>query len=142
MSKFFLVFARHSKAREFLKLIQGAMIVMEYVAKFIELSRFADYYVVTVMAKVRKIEDDLKLSIRGKIVGFLLKDMDSMVRTSTSIERDIDEQRASGMRVLVGRERRVNLLLARGRSRRLILHNRFSCKVATIRAKARPEQGY
>ena len=48
------------------------MTVMEYAAKFIELARFADNYVATNMAKVRRFEDGLKLSIRGKIVGFLL----------------------------------------------------------------------
>ena len=53
----------------------------EYVAKFTELARFGDDYVATDMAKVKKFEDGLKFSIRGKIVGFLLQDMDSMVRT-------------------------------------------------------------
>ena len=43
------------------------------------------------MAKVRKFEDDLKLSIGGKIVGFLLQDMDSIVRTAMAIEREIDD---------------------------------------------------
>ena len=46
------------------------MTVMEYVAKFIELTRFVHDYVATDFAKVRKFEDGLKLSIRGKIVGF------------------------------------------------------------------------
>ena len=45
------------------------------------------------MAKVRKFEDDLKLSIRGKIIGFLLQDMDSMVKTAMAIERDIEDAR-------------------------------------------------
>ena len=40
----------------------------------------------TNMAKVRKFKDGLKLSIRGKIIGFLLQDMDSMVRTTMAIE--------------------------------------------------------
>ena len=70
------------------------MIVLEYVAKFIELAHFKDDYVATEMAKVRKFEDGLKLSIRGKIVGFLLQDMDSMVRTSIAIEREIDDERS------------------------------------------------
>ena len=43
------------------------------------------------MAKVRKFEDGLKLSIRGKIVGFILQDMDYMVRTAMTIEREIDD---------------------------------------------------
>ena len=72
LSKFFMASARHAKAREFLELKQGSMTVLEYVAKFIELARFGDDYVATDLAKVRKFEDGLKLSIRGKIVGFLL----------------------------------------------------------------------
>ena len=41
-------------------------------AKFIELARFTDEYEDADVAKVRKFEDGLKLSIRDKIVGFLL----------------------------------------------------------------------
>ena len=52
------------------------MIVLEYVAKFIALARFINDYVATDIAKVRKFEDRLKLSTRGKIVGLLLQDMD------------------------------------------------------------------
>ena len=62
------------------------MTVMKYVAKFTELACFADDYVAIDMVKVRKFEDDLKLSIRGKIVGFLLQDMDSIFRTTMAIE--------------------------------------------------------
>ena len=42
MGKFFLPSARHTKAREFLELNQGTMIVLEYVARFTELARFAN----------------------------------------------------------------------------------------------------
>ena len=63
MGKYFPAFARHEKAREFLELKQGTMIVLEYVAKSIELARFTDDYVATDMGKVRKFEDGLKLSI-------------------------------------------------------------------------------
>ena len=72
MGKFFPASARHAKAREFLELKHGSMTMLEYVAKFTELARFRDDYMATNMAKVRKFEDGLKLSIRGKIVGFLL----------------------------------------------------------------------
>ena len=67
------------------------MTVLEYVAKFIELARFADDYMATYMAKVMKFEDGLKLSIRGKIMGILLQDMDFMVRTTMTIKREIDD---------------------------------------------------
>ena len=46
------------------------------------------------MAKVRKFEDGLKLSIRGKIVGLLLQDMDLMVKRGMAIERDVDDARS------------------------------------------------
>ena len=48
------------------------MTVLEYLAKFTELSRFEDNYVATYMAKVKEFEDVLKLSIRGKIAEPLL----------------------------------------------------------------------
>ena len=42
MSKYFPATTRHAKAQEFLELRQGAMTVMEYVARFTELTRFSD----------------------------------------------------------------------------------------------------
>ena len=72
MCNFFPASTRHAKAREFLELKQGNMTVLEYVAKFTELSCFRDDYVVIDMVKVWKFEDGMKLSIRGKIAGFLL----------------------------------------------------------------------
>ena len=46
------------------------------------------------MAKVRKFEDGLKLSIRGKIVGLLLQDLDFVVKTAMTIEREVDDARS------------------------------------------------
>ena len=61
------------------------MTMMEYMARFTELTRFGDDYVATDMIKVRRFENGLKLSIRGKIVGLCLQDMDSMVGTALAI---------------------------------------------------------
>ena len=80
-------FPEIAKAQEFLELKQGAMTMMDYVTRFIELARFADNYVAIVLAKVRRFENGLKLSIRARIVGFRLQDMDSMVGTALTIER-------------------------------------------------------
>ena len=60
MVKYFPDTARHAKAQDFLELKQGAMTVMDYVARFTELSRFADDYVATDMAKVRRFENGMK----------------------------------------------------------------------------------
>ena len=67
------------------------MTVMEYVARFMELARFSNDYVATDMAKVRRFENGLKLSIRGRIVGLRLQDMDSVVGTTLTIEREIED---------------------------------------------------
>ena len=91
MGKYFPASARHTKSLEFLELKQGTMTVLGYAANFIELARFADDYVATNMAKVRKFEDGLKLSTRGKIVELLLQDLDSMVKTTMAIEREVDK---------------------------------------------------
>ena len=69
ISKYFLEIA---KAQEFLELKQGAMTVMDYVTRFTELARFVDDYVATNLAKVRRCENGLKLSIRARIVGLRL----------------------------------------------------------------------
>ena len=63
-------------------------------AKLTELACFTDDYVATDMDKVRKFEDGLKLSIRGKIVGLLVQDMDSMVRIVVAIEREINDAKS------------------------------------------------
>ena len=39
----------------------------------------------------RRFENGLKLSIRGRIIGFQLRDMDSMVRAALTIEREIED---------------------------------------------------
>ena len=95
MGKYFLDTARQAKAQEFLKLKQGTMNVMEYVARFTELARFSDYYVAMDMAKVRRFENGLKLSILGRIVGLRLRDMDSMVGMALTIEREIEDARST-----------------------------------------------
>ena len=71
-----------------------------------------------------RFENGLKLSIRGRTVGFRLRDMDSMVGTALTIEREIKDTwntRDTG----VGSKREDQLLLVRGRGRRLLLHTSF-----------------
>ena len=102
MGKYFPATARHAKAQEFLELMEGGgggggggMTVMEYVARFTELACFADDYVVTDLANVRRFENGLRLSIRGRIVGLHLQDMDSMVGTTMTIEREMEDARST-----------------------------------------------
>jgi hypothetical protein len=50
------------KAREFLNLIQGRMSVIEYAAKFLQLSRFGLYLIPIEEKKVKKFERGSELS--------------------------------------------------------------------------------
>ena len=93
MRKYFSDTTLHAKAHEFLELKQGTMTILEYVARFTKLARFADDYVDTDMAKVRRFENGIKLSIQGRIVGLRLQDMDSMVGMTLTIEREIEDAR-------------------------------------------------
>ena len=95
MSKYFSDTARHAKAQEFLELKQGTMAVMEYVARFTKIALFSYDNVATDMVKVRRFENGLRLSIRGRIVGLRLQDMDSMVGTALTIEREIEDARST-----------------------------------------------
>ena len=72
MGKYFPDTARHAKAQEFLELKQGTMTVIEYVARFTELARFTDDYAAIDLAKVRRFENGLRLSLRGRILGLRL----------------------------------------------------------------------
>ena len=65
------------------------MTVMDYATRFTELARFADDNVAIVLARVRRFENGLKLSIRARIVGLRLQDMDSMVGIALTIEREL-----------------------------------------------------
>ena len=49
----------------------------------------------TDLAKVRRFENGLKLSIRARIVGLRLQDMDSMVGIALTIEREIEDAQST-----------------------------------------------
>ena len=100
MGKLFPASVRHAKARELLELKQGIMTMLEYVAKFTKLARFANDYVATDMAKVRKSEDGLKMSIRDKIAGLLPHDTNLMVKIDMAIEREVGNALTSKRRML------------------------------------------
>ena len=73
----------------------------------------------------RRFENGLKLSIRGRIVGFRLRDMDSMVGTTLTIEREIEDTWNTRDTGVGNKRERISFLLVRGRGRRLLLHTSF-----------------
>ena len=84
-----MYFPETAKALEFLELKQGAMTMMDHVIGCTELARFFDDYMAIDLVKVRRFENGLKLSIRARIIGLRLQDMDSMVGTTLTIKREL-----------------------------------------------------
>ena len=82
-------FPEIAKAQKFLELKQGAMTMMDYVTRFTELAPFVDDYMAIDLVKVRRFENGPKLSSRVRIVGLRLPDMDSMIGTTLTIEREL-----------------------------------------------------
>ena len=111
-------FPEIAKAQEFLELKQGAMTVMDYVTRFTELARLVDDYVATNLAKVRVFENGLKLSIRARIVGLRLQDMDSMVGTALTIEREMEDARSTQDAIVSGKRKDSRSSSSLGKRRR------------------------
>ena len=101
-----------------------------YVARFTELARFANDYVATQFAKVRRFENGLRLSIQGRIVGLRLQDMNSMIGTAMTIEREIKDARSTRDTGASGKRKESQ---SWGRSPRLLVH--MGSKATVIRAR-------
>ena len=102
IGKYFSAKARHVKAQKFLELKHGTITVMGYVAKCTELAHFVDDYMATDMAKVRRFENGLKLSIREDCktppIGHGLHGRDDFDHREREIEdaRSIQDTSSSG----------------------------------------------
>ena len=112
--------------------------VFEYIAKFTELACFEDNYMAADIAKVRKFEDVLKLSIRGKIVGFLIQDMDYVVTTTMAIEREIEDARSIRDAGTSGKRKESQTSSSLGKKPKASSSRGFQGQAAAIKAKARP----
>ena len=69
--------------------------MIEYVARFTELACFANNFMATDAAKVRRFENGLRLSIRGRIIELRLQDMNSMVGTAMTIKREMEDAQST-----------------------------------------------
>ena len=76
----------------------------------------------------RRCENGLKLSIRGRIKGFRLRYMNSMVGTALTIEREIEDT-WNTQDTCVGSKREDQLSPSSGK-RRLMLHTSFRTRLS------------
>lgn len=59
--------AKDKKAKEFARLVQGQMLMADYEAKFIDLSRYAPHVVASAREKARKFQEGLTPYIQNRL---------------------------------------------------------------------------
>ena len=82
---------QEAKAREFLDLVQGGMSVIEYAAKFLQLSRFRLYRIPTEEKKVKKFERGLNSCIQIMMSCFDIRDFSQLVDRASIHEESLKE---------------------------------------------------
>ena len=89
--KCFLESVRDEKEVEFMELIQGNKMVLQYEAKFTKLSRFAPHIVVDDVRKATKFQRGLRPSIRTRMVALRLKAYSEVVETAKVVEKECED---------------------------------------------------
>ena len=79
---------RDRKVREFFDLVQGAMIVDKYAAKFVELSRFAPYLCLDESKKVKNFWEGPNGRICPLIIAFGVDTFTEAVKRAMNLEED------------------------------------------------------
>jgi hypothetical protein len=88
---FFPRVMQEAKTREFLDLVQGEMSVIEYVAKFLQLSCFGLYLILTEEKKAKKFERGLNSHIRIMMSCFDIRDFSQLVDKPSIYEESLKE---------------------------------------------------
>jgi hypothetical protein len=88
---FFPRVVQEAKAREFLDLVQGGMSVIEYTMKFLQLSRFGLYLILTEEKKAKKFERGLNSCIRIMMSCFNIRDFSQLVDKASIYEESLKE---------------------------------------------------
>ncbi|MQL78296.1 hypothetical protein Taro_010720 [Colocasia esculenta] len=88
--------------QEFLSLTQGSMTMLEYEARFEELSKYAPHIVIDERRKVKKFVMGLKPSLRTRLVAFDHRTLDEALsaacRQEGEMEQYLEEKKASQKR--------------------------------------------
>ncbi|XP_057972745.1 uncharacterized protein LOC131160887 [Malania oleifera] len=93
--RYFPATVRIAKVDEFLNLMQGHLIVQQYVANFIELSCFAPYIVPNEAKKERKFERSLRQEIYKQVAVLKEEDFSKLADGATVVE--VSRQRGTGI---------------------------------------------
>ena len=76
--------------QDFLSLTQGSMSVLEYEARFVELSRYAPHIVIDEKRKVKEFMMGLRPSLRTRLVAFNHQTMEEAFSAACRRESEMD----------------------------------------------------
>ncbi|XP_057471109.1 uncharacterized protein LOC130759922 [Actinidia eriantha] len=93
LDQYFIKMAKEALRMEFINIVQESMTMAQYEAKFTSLSKFAKAFVSTEERKAKQFMRGLRLSIRNKIAGNLIKVYSTMVSSAVAIEETLNETR-------------------------------------------------
>jgi len=105
-SKYYPRDVQRTKEREFLCLKQGHMTVMEYAARFNELSRFTMHQVNTEDRKMDHFEQGLRGDIKSVIAGQTFTSFQDMYRRAVKVARVLEENEKETQILNLERKRR------------------------------------
>ncbi|MQL94438.1 hypothetical protein Taro_027093 [Colocasia esculenta] len=98
-AKFILKHIQDRMEQEFLSLTQGSMTVLEYEARFAELSKYAPHIMTDEHRKAKKFVMGLKPSLRTRLVAFDHRTLDEALsaacRQEGEMEQYLEEKKAS-----------------------------------------------
>ena len=93
LDQYFMDTKKEALRMEYIKLMQGSLMVAQYEAKFTSLSRFTRAFGSTEEEKAKQFMRGLRPSIRNKIVGNMIKVYSTMVSSAIAIEETLNEIR-------------------------------------------------
>ncbi|KAG6676615.1 hypothetical protein I3842_15G160600 [Carya illinoinensis] len=86
--RFFPIFVRRQKAREFNNLVQGDMTVEQYAQKFMELGKFAIHLIATEEMQAERFQEGLRQQIRRQVACLQIQSFQRLVEVASIAERE------------------------------------------------------
>ena len=89
--KYILELVQDKMEQDFFSLTQGSMTILEYEARFAELSRYAPHIMIDERRKVKKFVMDLRPSLRTRLVAFNHQSIEEVLSAACRQESEMDQ---------------------------------------------------
>ncbi|XP_040987676.1 uncharacterized protein LOC121235394 [Juglans microcarpa x Juglans regia] len=87
-NRFFPESRKTQKAQEFATLVQGNLTVEQYIAKFMELGKFAPHLIATEKIQAQKFQAGMNPRIQSYVAGFCIHNFQELVNVAAIVEAE------------------------------------------------------